>query len=246
MTIRRTTFQGAGQQLAPPPAGHEAVSAWLTELAFDWSPLTRSARRQPFREGVPLFHEGDPAATVFILETGRVRLATFNIEGKERHLMIVGPTGMVGDCGLRASPRYVVSAVGASDGVALALPSAMVLEALGADPRLMHQHMQLAGQRFRVMLQQLDLQQGPHSGLRRVCHHLLGLLGSYGQPHAEGQLISIVFTQLEMGNICGLSRVSVSQIFTRLERDGIIGRAGRRVVVRDSHRLVNLARGEGV
>ena len=45
-----------------------------------------------------------------------------------------------------------------------------------------------------------------------------------------------------MGSICGLSRVSVSQIFTQLERQQVITRAGRLVVVVDAAQLELLSR----
>jgi CRP/FNR family cyclic AMP-dependent transcriptional regulator len=83
--------------------------------------------------------------------------------------------------------------------------------------------------------------QGSNSSRRRVCLHLLDLLSSYGAPHADRSVISIAFTQQEMGNICGLSRVSVSHVFTALERDGVIGRAGRLVVVLDQDPLTQYA-----
>jgi CRP-like cAMP-binding protein len=50
-------------------------------------------------------------------------------------------------------------------------------------------------------------------------------------------VISIAFTQQEMGSICGLSRVSVSQIFSQLEREQVIARSGRLVVILDQARL---------
>jgi CRP-like cAMP-binding protein len=70
---------------------------------------------------------------------------------------------------------------------------------------------------------------------------LLGLMRSYGKPVAGGVAISIHFTQQEMGNICGLSRVSVSHIFTELERLGVITRSARLVVVLEPQQLVELA-----
>jgi len=65
---------------------------------------------------------------------------------------------------------------------------------------------------------------------------------SYGAPHHQGTVISISFTQQEMGSICGLSRVSVSNIFTQLEREQVIARAARLVVIVDAARLEVLSR----
>ena len=121
------------------------------------------------------------------------------------------------------------------------VPMAELLAAVARSPALARQHQLLASLRFRIMLQHLALH-GANSAKRRVSHHLLGLLNSYGRPTPEGMLISIPFTQQEMGNICGLSRVSVSHVFTLLESDGVIARAGRLIVVRELERLREMAR----
>ena len=58
-------------------------------------------------------------------------------------------------------------------------------------------------------------------------------LGDSIPDHASLRLHSTPFSAGEMGNICGLSRVSVSHVFTALERDRVIDRDGRLVVVRN-------------
>lgn len=116
-----------------------------------------------------------------------------------------------------------------------------MLAALRENPQLLSQHQELSSMRFRIMLQHLALQ-GANSAHRRVCHHLLGLMNSYGAPHRDGTVISISFTQQERGNICGLSRVSVSNIFTLLEREHVITRAGRLIVICKVPQLVQQSR----
>ena len=134
-----------------------------------------------------------------------------------------------------------LSAVAASDAVVFMVPSVVMLDALVRDPVLAGQHQALSSMRFRILLRHVAAQ-GSNSSRRRVCLHLLDLVGSYGAPHEHGTAISISFTQQEMGSICGLSRVSVSQIFTQLERQQVITRAGRLVVVVDAAQLELLSR----
>lgn len=218
------------------------VSAWLTGLPFDWTELTSGPelRARTLAQDAILFLEGQNADTVYVVVEGRIRLTSYSFDGKERHLMIVGPNGLVGDCGLLSSSAYVVSAVAASDAVLRPVPVARLLEALDRHPQLRRQQQTLANMRYRILLRHLTLQ-GSNSSRRRVCLHLGDLVHSYGIAHAEGRLISITFTQQEMGSICGLSRVSVSHIFSQLEREQVIKRAGRRVVVLDLERLALLS-----
>ena len=241
-------MQSHSSSVKPPRAlGHEAarggtiVSAWLTDLTFSWDAVTKGCRTCRFAKDETLFLEGNAASTVYAIVDGRIRLTSFAFDGKERHLMIIGPNGLVGDCGLRSASAYVVSAVAASDAVVRAIPVATLLAALSQHPELQAQQQTLASMRLRIMLRHLALQ-GSNSSRRRVCLHLGDLLYSYGVAHALGRAISITFTQQEMGSICGLSRVSVSHIFSQLEREQIITRAGRLVVVLDPVRLELLSR----
>lgn len=212
------------------PGGAERVSAWLTDLEFSWQPLLEDARALSLQKDQTLFHEGQPAQTVYVIVEGRVRLSSFGIDGRERHLMILGANGLLGDCSLPASAHYGVSALASSEVRLRAMPASHFLEALQAHPELAHQHRQLSSRRFGVLLQHIQLQAHNSAG-RRVCHHLLGLLHAHGTPTQLGSRINISFTQQEMGNICGLSRVSVSHIFSRLERQGVIARHQRHVVI---------------
>ncbi len=230
-----------------PRAGHEIapdgliVSAWLTDLRFSWHEAIQGLRTRRFAKDETLFLEGHPADDVYAIMEGRVRLTSYAFDGKERHLMIIGPNGLVGDCGLLSAKGYVVSAVAAVDTVVCAVPTSAMPGLLMQHPQLARQQQQLSSMRFRIMLQQLALQ-GSNSARRRVCHHLLGLMNSYGEPVRDGTVISITFTQQEMGNICGLSRVSVSNVFTLLEREGVIARSGRLIVICDAQRLVDMSK----
>lgn len=235
---------GAGSPLPEagvrPSQDRSTVSAWLAKLGFDWGAATQGLRRRRLAKNETLFSEGQAAETVYVIEDGRVRLTSYAFDGKERHLMIIGPNGLVGDCGLLCTRSYIVSAVAASDAVVCAVPVAVMQSALEQDPVLLRQHQELSSMRFRIMLRHLAMQ-GSNSGTRRVCHHLLDLANSYGASHRDGTVISISFTQQEMGSICGLSRVSVSNVFTMLERERVIARAGRLVIICDSTRLEQLS-----
>jgi CRP/FNR family cyclic AMP-dependent transcriptional regulator len=216
------------------------VSAWLTDLRFDWGDATQGARKKSISKGKPLFLEGQSTDAVYVIEEGRILLTSYSPDGKERHLMIVGPTGLVGDCAWLATRQHVVSAVAATDATVSVVPTAQMLISIEKHPLLQRQQQEMAGLRFRIMLQHLALQ-ASNSARRRISHHLLGLMNSYGVPHQGGTVISIAFTQQEMGDICGLSRVSVSNTFSTLEREGILGRTGRLVLIRDAERLVRMA-----
>ncbi|SCK60506.1 cAMP-binding domain of CRP or a regulatory subunit of cAMP-dependent protein kinases [Variovorax sp. HW608] len=218
------------------------VSAWLTALDFDWDEITRGYRRQAIANDALVFSQGWELDSVYVVQSGRLRLTADSVDGRKHHLMFIGPSGLAGDCGLfLEGRRYLVSAEAATDAVVCAVPAASFMNALQQSPALMRQFAALSALRFRIMLQHHSLL-GANSARRRVCHHLLGLMGSYGVAHPAGTLIEMAFTKQEMGDLCALSRVSVSQILTQLAQDGVVAEEGRLLVVRAADRLVELAR----
>ena len=82
---------------ASPDVGREiaqdglVVSAWLTNLRFRWDETIQGARTRHFAKDETLFLEGKTADKVYVILDGRVRLTTYAFDGRERHLMIIGP-----------------------------------------------------------------------------------------------------------------------------------------------------------
>lgn len=183
---------GADRDMLP-PVDDRLTSAWLTQLQYRWDELTQGKRSRILAKDETLFLEGQAADTVYVILQGRVRLTTFGFDGKERHLLIIGPSGLVGDCALRCTRRYTVSAVAATDSVVALVPAATMLSALVHDPRMAAQQQHLSGLRFRILFRHVAVQ-GANASRRRVCTHQLDLIHSYGAPHRFGQGISITFT----------------------------------------------------
>ncbi len=230
--------------LHSPPVVSPFVSAWLADLRYSWDGMTEGTRTLSLKKDQVLFHQGQSAQAVYVIEEGRVRLSSFSIDGRERHLMILGSHGLVGDCGWPHSEHYTVSALASSEVRLRVVDMPRFAAALHEQPLLTQQHRALSSRRLCVLLQQLELQAHNSAG-RRICHHLLGLLHAYGSPLEQGLRIDISFTQQEMGNICGLSRVSVAYVFSRLEKQGVIARHQRHLIVKRPDLLEREAVGLG-
>ena len=93
------------------PTASPFVSAWLADLNYAWGAMTEGTRTVTLKKDQVLFHQGQLTQAVYVIEEGRVRLSSFSLDGRERHLMILGSHGLVGDCGWPHSDRYTVSAL---------------------------------------------------------------------------------------------------------------------------------------
>ena len=81
------------------PTASPFVSAWLADLNYAWGAMTEGTRTVTLKKDQVLFHQGQLTQAVYVIEEGRVRLSSFSLDGRERHLMILGSHGLVGDCG---------------------------------------------------------------------------------------------------------------------------------------------------
>lgn len=208
------------------------ISTWLEDLDYDWQPLLEHAHRVHLRKDEFLFSEGQTCQQFYVVESGRVRLVVNDSSGRELHLAIVGRTGLIGDCGSDGFGVHLTSAIASSDTTVYVIPKRRMVEAMMQQPKILHQVMAMADLRFKLMVQHHVLL-GVHSARQSVCQHLLGLMHSYGRPHPKGRWLGIVFSQQEMADLCGISRVSVSHVFSALEKAALIGRDGRHVVILD-------------
>ncbi len=208
------------------------ASTWLEDLRFQWDDLVAQRRLRSLRKNECLFAQGQPATHVYIVHGGRIRLALHEPTGRELHVAIVGASGLLGESGAAAFGLHLCSAYAATASSVYVVPREVFVHGLDTHPRWLAQARVMADRLLQLSLQHhwLLAVQGAR---QRVSQHLLGLVASYGREHPRGRVISITFSQQELADLCCISRVSVSQVWRELMREGVIAREGRQLVVLD-------------
>jgi CRP/FNR family transcriptional regulator len=208
-------------------------SAWIEVPHMGWDALTRGgARTVRFDKGQTVFSQGQPVHHVHVVREGRVRLVLLSAAGHEKHMAIVGPNGLVGECSAFLDGRHSVTAIASSDVVTQQVELDQYRHCLESDPQSLRQAMWLVGVKLRVLANQ-NLLLSQATAAQRVIHHLVQLADTYGERTADGVVIGIPFTHQEMANIAGLSRVMTSNVLAELQAQGLIAKAGAHCVVRD-------------
>ncbi len=91
-------------------------------------------------------------------------------------------------------------------------------------------------QQFQVFTDRLDNLQYKKSS-ERVAYRLLFLAGRFGKKRSRSVIIDAPFTHELIAHSINLTRESVSRELERLTRQGIIGRIGHRIIIKDIARL---------
>lgn len=210
---------------------------WLGEPNHDWALLTAHRPPKSLRRASVLYTQRDSMHALYVVMRGRIRLVRYTPDGRERHLMVVGPGGLLGDEGSSQSGRHACTAVASTDASVVEIPWQQAMNTLQSEPLLLRQFLAFSEQRMQALMTHHDLLSHGGAG-RRVAIALLGLLRSHGQAHPAGWLIRIGFTQDEMACLCSLSRMSVSSVMTDLIKRQVLSRQGRMYLVLDRSALL--------
>jgi len=166
--------------------------------------------------GAAVFRQGDPAAAVFLVETGRVRLVRVLADGMPLVLYVAEAGESFAEASLSAA-QYHCDAVAETDAVVLALPKADLLAALAADPAECVALMLALASQVRDLRARLELR-----NIRSATARVLAWLGLHASGNPPRVPIRRSWTQVAAE--LGLTREAVYRALALLERQGRINR----------------------
>jgi CRP/FNR family transcriptional regulator len=159
---------------------------------------------QEFPADAAIFHEGDPADALYIVNAGLVKLVSLSEKGTESILHILRPGGIFGELIVNEEKRPF-SAVTVTD-VTVSLLRLLRVETEFAD------HLNAWA-------------------YHRLARELLHLAGDLGVETPAGTLIPLHLTHEDLSNLIGTARETVTIQLHKFEEMGMIHREGRRIIV---------------
>ncbi|WP_297005414.1 CRP-like cAMP-activated global transcriptional regulator GlxR [uncultured Corynebacterium sp.] len=194
-----------------------------------------------FPRGTTIFDEGEPGDRLFIIISGKVKLARHAPDGRENLLTIMGPSDMFGelsifDPGPRTSAAVCVTAV-----TAATMDSQMLHDWIRAHPEISEQLLRVLARRLRRTNNALaDLIFTDVPG--RVAKALLQLANRFGVQEGGALRVHHDLTQEEIAQLVGASRETVNKALAEFAHRGWIRLEGKSVLISDTERLAKRAR----
>lgn len=226
-------LQYVERTLARSPVCEEVPKATIRELAG-----LGSVRR--YQRATYLFHQADNADDVFLLCEGRVEINSISSTGYRQMHTIMEPPQFFGELSVLGDMNRTTSALAVEDAWVWVIKGGLFMRFLADQPSA-----------SRALLRALARQIRAHESLvddllfldlkGRVAKRLLGLVSpSLDELPADGALLPIV-TQADLASLAGGSRESVTRLLSDFQKRGLIGRSGRRYVLKDVKALARLA-----
>jgi CRP/FNR family transcriptional regulator, cyclic AMP receptor protein len=210
---RRNNFKGEQlAQLVPFMTGLPDDS--LNKIASHFVTLSHPANQI-------ILLENDWGGSVYFILEGWVKIRTYNMDGKEVTLNIIGKGEIFGEmAALDKMPR-------STDAITLTkteigrIPAQIFIELLNTEPMAGIRLTQLMAKRLRQVNRRLQLREA--SSVSRVADAILFLVEGQGKEGEKGTEIPNL-PHREISSLSGLARETVTRVLTKLEKKGLIQR----------------------
>ena len=190
------------------------------------------SRSHPANQMVLL--ENDWGGAVYFIIDGWVKIRTYNIDGKEVTLNILGKGEIFGEmAAIEELPRStdVLTLVPTTIST---IPSQDFLELIYSEPLAGIHLAQMMSKRLRQVNRRLQVREAKSTS--RVADALLFLAEGQGEKSVQGTAIPNL-PHRELSGISGLARETVTRALSKLEHQGLIRREGNLLYIKDVEAL---------
>src|SRR3954465_7100351 len=197
--------------------------------------ISRVSVARSFPAGVRVFHEGDHSDACYLVRTGDLRVTREHPDGRAISLATLGPRDIFGELAMLDGGTRSASIETLSDCELLALPANDMR-------RVIADHGEIAAKLIAALTRRLRetnervARQSFQTVPSRVAGVLLQLTAEETVPDGRDG-VTLKMNQIDLAQLAGTSRESVSRFLATLERAGVV-RVGRgRVTIVEPRRL---------
>ena len=194
-----------------------------------------------FPRGTTIFDEGEPGDRLYIITSGKIKLARHAPDGRENLLTVMGPSDMFGELSIFDPGPRTSSAVCVTEVTAATMNSEMLKQWVGDHPAIAQQLLRVLARRLRRTNANLaDLIFTDVPG--RVAKTLLQLANRFGTHEGGALRVNHDLTQEEIAQLVGASRETVNKALATFAHRGWIRLEGKSVLIVDTEHLARRAR----
>jgi CRP-like cAMP-binding protein len=192
--------------------------------------------KRTFARGVIIFHKGSPGRTLYIIESGKVRIFALSESGREISVNIYGPGDVFGELALLDSLPRSAGAMVVEKATVRTLHRDDFLWHLEEHPRMARSIIEVLSARLRYTTAYAE-SLAFHDVYRRVADRLLELADRYGRKRGEAIDIDLQLTQAELASWVAATREHVNKVLGTFRDQGLIRVEGQRITILNQQRL---------
>ncbi|HYW20046.1 MAG TPA: Crp/Fnr family transcriptional regulator [Nodularia sp. (in: cyanobacteria)] len=200
----------------------------LPETAVELALTQLVTRTHPANQVILL--ENDWGGAVYFILDGWVKIRTYNMEGKEVTLNIIGKGELFGEMAALDEVPRSTDVITLTPTMIGSMPSQNFVKLLHTEPLAGLRLSQLMARRLRQVNRRLRLRESDSQS--RVADTLLFLAEGQGTQGQTGTEIPNL-PHRELSSLSGLARETVTRVLTRLEKKGLITKDPETICIPD-------------
>ena len=193
--------------------------------------LTGSLGRRTFAKGMIIFHKGSSGQTMYIVESGKVRIFSLSEAGQEVTHNIYGPGDVFGEFSLLDGQPRSAGSVALEKTVTLTLHRDHFFQHLESNPSMARSIIEVLTARLRFTTEHTE-SLAFLDAYGRVAMRLLDLAGRYGTGE-DGAELDLRLTQAELATWVAATRESVNKVLSTFRDQGLIAVEGQKITILD-------------
>ena len=197
--------------------------------------LGRGLGKRTFGKGMIIFHRGSPGQTLYIIETGLVRIFSLSESGQELTVNLYGPGELFGEMAVLDERTRSAGALCMERTVTHTLHRDIFVRCLQGNPALAYGIIELLSGRLRYTTYHLE-SLAFLDVYGRVADKLLELAERFGGQGQRARL-DLHLTQSELASWLAASRESVNKVLGQFRDQGLIAVDGQEITILDRYGL---------
>lgn len=197
-------------------------------------------REQGFTEEQPIFHAGDPAARLYVVAAGKVKLMRHTLTGQDVLLEILAKGDFFGSLSVLGDETYPDSAIAQTTVCALGVDAEDFRAIMSQHPAVALAVLDITAARLRDAHEAIR-QISAHSAEQRIAYTLLKLGEKLGEQQEVGLLIQMPLSREDLAGMVGSTPETASRVLSQFQKAGLIETGRQWVAILDQDRLQQLS-----
>jgi CRP-like cAMP-binding protein len=197
-------------------------------------------REQGYAAGEIITYSDEPAASLYVVASGQVKLLHHTPAGKDILLDLLIPGEFFGNLSAREGDTYTETAIAQTGVCVLAANSASFRAILEEHPAAALAVLDLTASRLQAAQERVR-QLSAYPVEQRIAATLLRLAGKLGDEQEVGWLIQTPLSREDLAQMVGATPESASRVMSQMQKQGLINSGRQWVAVTDRLALAALA-----
>jgi CRP/FNR family transcriptional regulator len=192
--------------------------------------------QKDFKRGQMIFSEGDEGTGFYVAISGRVKIFKLSLEGKEQILHIFGSGEPFGEVPVFTGRHFPAHAQAMDESRVFFFPREAFVDLIRENPSIalnMLAVLSMRLRRFTVLIDDLSLKEVPG----RLAAYLLYV----SEQNQDASELELAITKGQLASLLGTIPETLSRIFGRMAKQGLIASEGHRIKILNRAGLKGLA-----